>query len=65
MENLGQNGPKTGIKDATIPKAPEEEEKQGFPQPPKLLKKKSIKSKKLASKTGTATSSHTKKGQKQ
>ena len=65
MENSGQNGPTIGIKDATMPKAPEEEEKQGFPQPTKLLKKKSIKSKKLAAKTGAANNSHTKEGHKQ
>ena len=49
-----QNGPQIGIKDPTIPKPPEEEEKQGFPQPTKLVKKKSLKSKKLATKTGAA-----------
>ena len=48
-----------------MPKAPEEEEKQGFPQPTKLLKKKSLKSKKLAAKTGAATNSHTKGSHKQ
>ena len=64
MEKLGQNGPTNGIKDANMPKAPEEEEKQGFSQPPKLLKKKSLKSKKLAAKAGSATSNHTKGGQK-
>ena len=59
-----QNGPQIGIKDPTIPKPPEEEEKQGFPQPTKIVKKKSSKSKKLAGKTGAATSSHTKGGLK-
>ena len=47
-----------------MPKAPEEEEKQGFPEPTKLIKKKSLKGKKLAAKTGVATSNHTKGGQK-
>ena len=47
-----------------MPKAFEEEEKQGLPQPTKLLKKKSLKSKKLASKTGAATFNLTRGGPK-